>query len=114
MTIQQLMAAASALGIKVTISGATCIHCGKMMETKELAEAHDAVCQSHPIFHRIAALEAELAAAKRDSARLDHLENKYPSIIYAMGGYMEPGMWIYNGKPYTSLRAAIDAAMGAK
>jgi hypothetical protein len=56
-------------------------------------------------------LRAELAAAKKDTERLDWLSD---NPIHDIGFGQAPGTIMFNGEPFWSLRAAIDAARTRK
>ncbi len=46
-----------------------CLFCGFAGHRQQLME-HSAICEHHPMALRIAALEAELAEARKDSAEI--------------------------------------------
>lgn len=50
--------------VAVSLTGATCIHCGLVMPTVDAAGAHDAECPKHPIVAERDTLRAELAAER--------------------------------------------------
>ena len=85
--------------VAVSLAGATCIHCNVVSRTVEAAAEHDARCEKHPMAARIAALEAELAEARKDGERLDWLARRTH--------------WV-DERMHLGLRGAIDAARGAK
>lgn len=74
-TVDQLAELLRSGGLRVNIVGATCIHCGTMFDTTAEAEAHDAMCPSHPMSVEVAALRQQLAAAGKKAARADHYES---------------------------------------
>ena len=70
-TREELAALLRSGGLKVAITGATCIHCGVMFDSTEEAAAHDAGCPSHPMAAEVERLRQQLATAENRVVVLD-------------------------------------------
>lgn len=98
--------------LRVDLQGATCIHCALVLPTVDAAKEHDAVCEKHPLVAKLAALERELAEARRDRARL----RWYFDPANAGKVIFLELRCINSGRSWTCDEwiAAIDAAMGGE
>ena len=60
MTIEDLLQGATIDGLRVTLAGATCLHCETRFATEEQAKEHDGICQHHPMFAEVLRLRAQV------------------------------------------------------